>query len=67
MLREQLLDVPGELAGLVDFRRPWLDPLQADVVDHLADLPLLIVQRKVHQTRSSSRAMTTRCTWLVPS
>ena len=67
MLREQLLDVPGKLARLVDLRRPWFDPFEADVVDHLADLALLIVQCKIHQTRSSSRAMTTRCTWLVPS
>src|SRR5437867_12983723 len=64
---EELLDIPGELARLVDLSRSWLYPLEAEVVDHLPDLLLLLAEGEVHQTRTSSRAMTMRWTWFVPS
>src|SRR3989442_654454 len=64
---EEFLDIPGELARFVDLGRSWLHPLEAEVVDHLADLLLLLVEGEVHQTRTSSRAITMRWTWFVPS
>ena len=67
MLGEQILDVPWEFAGFIDFGRTRVDPLQAEVVHHLADLLLLLGQAEVHQLRTNSRAITTRWTWLVPS
>ena len=67
MLGEEFLDIPGELARFVDLGRSWLHPLEAEVVDHLTDLLLLLVEAEVHQTRTSSRAITMRWTWFVPS
>ena len=67
MFGEEVLDVPGKLTGLVNLRSPRLDPFQAEIVDHLLYLPLLVVELEVHQAGISSRAITTRCTWLVPS
>src|SRR5207302_5107464 len=67
LLREELFDVPGKFARFVDVGRARFDPLQAEVVHHLTDLPLLLAQAEVHQVRTRSRAMTTRWTWLVPS
>ena len=67
VLLEKLLDVPGELAAAIDLRRPGFDPLQAEIVDHLLDLPLLVAELEVHDARSSSRAITTRWIWFVPS
>ena len=67
VLREELLDVPGELSGLIDFGRSGLDPLQAQIVDQLADFLLLLAEEQVHRAGARSRAITNRCTWLVPS
>ena len=67
MFGEELLDIPGKLARFVDLGRSRFHPLEAEVVDHLPDLLLLLVEREIHQTRTSSRAMTIRCTWFVPS
>jgi hypothetical protein len=57
----------NDYAPIVDCGRPRLHPLEAEIVDHLPDLLLVLGQPEIHQALSSSRAMTILWIWLVPS